>query len=205
MRLTLEECVEKGIDLAGADLRRMKLLSCNLDGIKARGASFWGSDLEGTDLGVAELQYTDFRCASLKDVCMAQSDLRGADMRGSYFSRTILEGASLENIKVSCPSFWDCDLSGAVSLKGAVFHHIGEYPVPIIEIPLMVRGLEKTLVFEGAHCFWGNTLYRGGDIPPGLEHSLHMLKNTIDKILKSKASRPANFPIPKIVSVSKEN
>ncbi len=205
MRLALEECAERGIDLEGADLRRMKLSSCNLDGIKAQGASFWGSDLEGTDLGVADLYNADFRYTNLKDVCMAQSDLRGCDMRGAYFSRTIIEGANLENIQVSCPSFWDCDLSGATGLTGAVLYHLGETPVPLAEIPLIVRGLEKTLVFEGPYCFWGNMLYRGGDMPPALERSLYTLKSKIDKILKSTHSRSANPPIPKIVGGSNEN
>lgn len=190
--------MEKGICLDRADLSRLRLENINLDGLRARGASFWGSDLENTDLGAADLRGTDLRCTNLKDVCLAQSNISGSDLRGAYFSRTIVEGAVLDEVKVSCPSFWGVDLRGVESFKGLVFQHLGEEDIEINTIPLVIHGLESTLVVAQTRCFFGNTCIPQGDMTQGLETSLQILRVRIDQILRQSplpSANPSNLKI----------
>lgn len=198
VRGALEYCAERGIILEKADLRRAKLTHANLDGLQAPGASFWGADFTASDVGFANLQNADLRNATFKDTCFAQTDFTGADLRGAYFSRTLVEGACLDRIVVSCPTFWDCDLRSADSLKGARFTHKGEHTVLLCSSPLVIHGLKRRMVLMEDLCFWGNNLYPAGLLPREGQKQLFLLKTTIDRMMRGSHSPIANRTIPKI-------
>jgi len=201
IKAALEEGVQKNIDFSFADFRHAKLSNGNYDGLIARKASFWAADLDGADIGLADLRGADMRCASLKDSCLAETALSDADLKGAYFSRTIIDGAVLDRISVSCPSFWSLDLATAASFDGAVFSHLGEADMALENVPWIIDGPQPRLVIEGGKCLSGSELYTGGKMPPTLERSLFHLKFTLEKLLCGNISHNAANPILKRVNV----
>ncbi len=202
IRAALEEGIQKGVDFSHADFRHAKLSNGHFDGLNAPNACFWGADLSGADIGFADLQRADMRCTSLKDSCFAESLLCGADMRGAYFSQTIMDGAVLDGIRASCPSFWSLDLGMAKSFKGAVFCHKGERDIKLERVPWVVGGPDERLVIHENQCFLGDDLYEGGTLPAALEQSLHHLRIVIDRVLHGNILHNALKPIPKRVNAN---
>lgn len=202
MRGTLEEGVAKGVDFSFADLRQAKLYNASIDGIVAVGATFWGADLGGADIGLSDLRKADIRCANLKDTCLAESDLTAADLRGAYFSATIIEGAVLDKIRASCPSFWELDLGGARSIQNAIFSHKGEEDVVVDPARWLLRGTDTPIVLNGTACFWRGGLYRA-PLPPALKRMLGDLRTALDRFEAPEHSQSASKPIPKRVNTAK--
>jgi len=198
IRQTLEWCTDKGIDLSGADLRKARLSFAALDGLMAQRACFWGADFTGADIGFADLSHSDMRCANLKDVCLAESDLSQADLQGAYFCSTMMEQTRLENIILSCPSFWDCDLQGVAAFKNIVFNHLGETSIALSSLPLVVKGFIKRLVIMNDYCLWGSDLYELGSLPPDVQKALFDTKMGMERAMRGDYSRSAIKPIPKI-------
>ena len=202
VRATLEDGVEKGIDFSFADLRKARLFGAGLDGIRATGASFWGAELGGADIGLSDLRKADLRCVNLKDTCLAESDLCGADLRGAYFAGTILEGASLDDCRVSCPSFWDVDISSVSSLKRAVYSHKGEQDIPVDPRRWVLDGPNGRIVFNDNLCVWRGAIYRR-ELPAPLRQCLLEYLDGLQPLLGLKYSCNAKKPIPKIPSSSR--
>ena len=106
----------RGIDLAGADLRR---------------AVFDGADLEGADLSGADLRKASFKQANLMKAAFDNADMRDAifikaRMNLSNFQGTKLDRADLRGIRGRYAiwrnaNWWDAkmndDLRGALSKK----------------------------------------------------------------------------------------
>ncbi len=158
MRAALEYALDRKVDLSGGDFRKARLRGASLDGLIARGSSFWGADLSGADIGFACLEGADFRACDLSDTCFAQSNLTDADMKGASFSGTIFDGAILTGIQVSCPSFWGCRIQEA-RFQSISYIHKGESEVHIDRVPLMISGPLKNLVIFDRHILWGADLY----------------------------------------------
>ncbi len=195
---TLEEVVERNIDLSYADLRNCKITDASLDGMIAPGASFWGTDFGGSDIGYAILHGADLRCANLSDCCFAHSNLTGANMNGAQFSRTIVEGAVLDRARVSCPSFWECDLQTAQSMIGLVYSHLGEDEIALEKPPVIIKGMGSPFVLHGDTCLWGSVFFNGKDMPPVLYESLSSICATIERMVNSgTSSHNAKYPMPK--------
>lgn len=165
LRAALEYCARKGIDISGANLRRAALSGARLDGLKAQGACFWGADLSGADLAASDLSAADLRAANLKDCVLSDSHMNGADLSGAYFSQTHFDGAVLEKAIVTCPSFWNCDLHLAKSLKGLRYCHLGESEVILKTSPLVVRDATRRIVAGNDFCLWGNFMVRDAAKP----------------------------------------
>lgn len=165
LRSALEDCARKGIDISGANLRRAALSGARLDGLKAQGACFWGADLAGADLAASDLSGADLRAANLKDCCLSGSHMNGADLSGAYFSQTLFAGAVLEKAIITCPSFWNCDLHLAKSLKGLRYCHLGESEVILKTSPLVVRDATRRIVAGQDFCLWGNFMVRDAAKP----------------------------------------
>lgn len=199
VRSALEEGVAKGVDFSGADLRKAALHGACLDGIVAAGADFWAADLTGSDIGLADLRGADLRCALLKDVCLAESNLAGADMAGAFFSGTLLDGAVLDSIRVSCPSFWDLDLSAVRSALGAVYCHKGEEDIAVQPDFCTLRIAGERIVLNGGACLWRGSFYSiaAGDVPALLQNRLSGLHKDLSELLSLPVSRNATKPIPK--------
>jgi len=160
IKSAVEYATSQHIDLSHADLRGARLCGASLDGLKAAGACLWGADLSGADIGLADMRGADLRRADLADACFAETDLSGVDARGAYFSRTIFEGAILDELKFSCPSFWGCDLGTAASFKNLQYSHLGEVDVVMNSAPIIISGLDKRLILMDGACLWGNELLR---------------------------------------------
>lgn len=160
-RASLEYAVEQGIDLSCADLRRLKLKNANLDGLSAQGACFWGADLSGADIGFSSLMRSDLRGCNLVDTCFAESNLTDVDFRGASFSRTIFDSALLTGVKVSCPSFWACQIQGS-KFKSLLYIHRGESEIRVSRSPMIISGPIKNLVIFDRHILWGSELYAEG-------------------------------------------
>ena len=180
IRKTLEYCANADISMEGADLRKAGLSRAGLDNIRLRGACLWGANLSGADMGYADLRGCDLRQSDLLNVCFSHSDLRGADLRGALFGHTLFDGAALEDIKVSCPTFWDCDFTEASSFSRVSYSHQGEIEIMLYRPPLVVRGLAQRLVlFEGGLCLWGSGLYMAHSMPPVLQKAFYHLVSEI--------------------------
>ena len=143
----VEMAVEEKIDLSNIDLRHANLANAQIDGAKMNGACFWGANLNEANLAEGTFKQADFRTANCLGTCLAETDCTGADFSGSYFSRTICRDAVLTDTRFSCPSLFSLNLVEVKSLKGAIYSHWGEVDCDLSHAPLVIRGLEKPLIF----------------------------------------------------------
>jgi len=180
MRGTLEQAVERGVDLSHANLRRARLNGANLDGMVAVGACFWGADLAYTDLSGCNLKDADLRNTDLKDSCLAESNLAGSNLQGAYFSGTILRQCNMEDVVLSCPSFFTCDLNEVKNFSGALYRHKGELDITFEQTPIVINGLSRRLVALGNVILWGEQALVAPQLPPKFVQDCRLIKTTID-------------------------
>ncbi len=173
----VENAVEQGVCLNNVNLRGVDLSKANLDYAQMSGACLWGANLSGTNMSHGNFDNVDFRTANLSHSCLAYSDCHKSDFRGSYFSNTIVEQTDLSDALFSCPSIFSIDLIRAKALEGALYNHMGEKMCDLSNAPLIIRGLDKQIVFMNDSTIIGADLYRKTS------------NRFIKKILKNKSIR----------------
>jgi hypothetical protein len=94
-RHALEQAVEAGANLGGADLYGADLRGANLGGASLYGANLGGADLYGANLGGADLYGADLRGASLYGASLYGANLGGASLYGADLYGANLRGADL--------------------------------------------------------------------------------------------------------------
>jgi len=100
----------------GADLRALKSIKAfNLTALSAKGAVFYGLDMEGVQLQGAHLEGADLRACNLR-----RADLRGARLMGAKLSGSDLRGATLGPLLIGAERVLPCDMTRVVA-KGADF------------------------------------------------------------------------------------
>ena len=100
----------------GADLRALKSIkSYNLTALSAKGAVFYGLDMEGVQLQGAHLEGADLRACNLR-----RADLRGARLMGAKLSGSDLREALLGPLLIGAERLLPCDMTRIVA-KGADF------------------------------------------------------------------------------------
>ncbi|WP_296816247.1 pentapeptide repeat-containing protein [Brevundimonas sp.] len=98
----------------GLDLRALKTVrGFNLTALSAKGAVFYGLDMEGVQLQGAHLEGADLRACKLRG-----ADLRGARLAGARLNGADLREAHLGPLLIGEDRLLAADLSGAV-LRGA--------------------------------------------------------------------------------------
>ncbi|MEC8457062.1 MAG: pentapeptide repeat-containing protein, partial [Pseudomonadota bacterium] len=98
----------------GVDLRPLKSITgLNLTALSAKGAVFYGLDMEGVQLQGAHLENADLRSARLY-----RADLRGARLKNAKMSGADLRGAQLGPLLIGADRLLAADLTGA-NLRGA--------------------------------------------------------------------------------------
>ena len=98
----------------GVDLRPLKSITgLNLTALSAKGAIFYGLDMEGVQLQGAHLENADLRSANLH-----RADLRGARLKNAKLNGADLRGAQLGPLLIAADRLLSADLTGAV-LRGA--------------------------------------------------------------------------------------
>lgn len=143
----VEMAVEEKINLSGIDLRHANLANAQIDGAQMNGACLWGANLNEANLAEGTFEQADFRTANCLGTCLAEANCTGADFSGSYFSRTICRDTDLSDTRFSCPSLFSINLHEVRTLKGAIYSHWGEVDCDLSHAPLVIRGLEKPLIF----------------------------------------------------------
>ncbi|MDR3513696.1 MAG: pentapeptide repeat-containing protein [Caulobacteraceae bacterium] len=100
----------------GADLRALSSIKgYNLTALSAKGAVFYGLDMEGVQLQGARLEGADLRSCNLR-----RADLRGARLSGAKLSGSDLREALLGPLLIGPDRVLPCDLTRAVA-KGTDF------------------------------------------------------------------------------------
>lgn len=98
----------------GVDLRPLKsIVGLNLTALSAKGAVFYGLDMESVQLQGAHLENADLRSANLR-----RADLRGARLRGAKLTGADLREAQLGPLMITAERLLPADLTGA-NLRGA--------------------------------------------------------------------------------------
>jgi uncharacterized protein YjbI with pentapeptide repeats len=98
----------------GADLRALETVrGYNLTALSAKGAVFYGLDMEGVQLQGAHLEGADLRNCNLR-----RADLRGAKLAGAKLSGADLREAQMGPLLLGADRLLACDLRGA-ELKSA--------------------------------------------------------------------------------------
>ena len=197
-RSALSFCAKNAISLKGIHMRKKDLGGAMLDGLCAPDAVFWGCDFSGADMGYADLQDCDLRCSNLEEACLAHTDLSGADLRGAYFKNTILEGVTLCGARISCPSFWGCDVFSSKSLRGLVYVHRGEVEIPITNNPLIIMGKVGRIVLFGEYCLMGHTLFHTENVTQTALQMLDDIGAQIDEFSAHRVRKMKTHPMPKI-------
>jgi len=102
----------------GADLRALKSIKgYKLTGLSAKGAVFYGVDMEGAQLQGAHLEGADLRNCNLR-----RADLRGARLIGAKLSGSDLREALLGPLMISADRVLPSDMTRVVA-KGTDFSH----------------------------------------------------------------------------------
>ena len=102
----------------GADLRALKSIKgYNLTALSAKGAVFYGLDMEGVQLQGAKLDGADMRSCNLR-----RADLRGARLVGVKLSGSDLREALLGPLLIGPDRVLPCDMTRVVA-KGTDFSH----------------------------------------------------------------------------------
>ncbi len=97
-----------------ADLRALETIrGFNLTALSAKGAVFYGLDMEGVQLQGAQLEGSDLRNANLR-----RADLRGARLSGAKMSGADLRDAQMGPLLLGADRVLPCNLTGA-NLKNA--------------------------------------------------------------------------------------
>ena len=100
----------------GADLRMLNSIKgYNLTALSAKGAIFYGLDMEGVQLQGAHLEGADMRSCNLR-----RADLRGARLMGVKLSGSDLREALLGPLLIGPDRVLPCDMTRMVA-KGADF------------------------------------------------------------------------------------
>jgi uncharacterized protein YjbI with pentapeptide repeats len=114
-------CETQGVDgtpsvFDGADLRALKSIKgYNLTAMSAKGAVFYGLDMEGVQLQGAHLEGADLRACNLR-----RADLRGARLMGAKLSGSDLREAVLGPLLIGADRLLPCDMTRVVA-KGVDF------------------------------------------------------------------------------------
>ncbi|KDC48059.1 pentapeptide repeat-containing protein [Bordetella bronchiseptica] len=117
-RVALEQAVERGAYLGGANLGGAYLRDANLGGADLRdanlgGANLGGANLRGADLRDANLGGANLGGANLRDANLRGANLRGADLRGADLGGAYLGGANLGGADLGGAYLRDANLGGA--------------------------------------------------------------------------------------------
>jgi uncharacterized protein YjbI with pentapeptide repeats len=100
----------------GADLRALKSIKgYNLTALSAKGAVFYGLNMEGVQLQGAKLEGADMRSCNLR-----RADLRGARLHGAKLSGSDLREALMGPLMIGHDRLLPCDMTRVVA-KGADF------------------------------------------------------------------------------------
>jgi len=100
----------------GADLRALKSIKgYNLTAMSAKGAVFYGLDMEGVQLQGAHLEGADLRACNLR-----RADLRGARLMGAKLSGSDLREAVLGPLLIGADRLLPCDMTRVIA-KGTDF------------------------------------------------------------------------------------
>jgi uncharacterized protein YjbI with pentapeptide repeats len=100
----------------GADLRALKSIKgYNLTAVSAKGAVFYGLDMEGVQLQGARLEGADLRACNLR-----RADLRGARLNGAKLSSSDLREAQMGPLLIGADRVLPCDMT-RVTAKGTDF------------------------------------------------------------------------------------
>lgn len=179
----VEQAVEKGVDLTGINLRQANLSGAQIDRAKMAGACLWGANLSGADMSDSDFTGADFRTANLLDTCLAESGCHKVDFSGAYFSRTIIRNTDFSAACFSCPSIFTIDLVDAADLSGTVYSHMGEIDCDLSHAPLIIRGLQKPMIFMDDHVLVGGDLKKIA-LRQGVMNAI-LAETTPSKILQS--------------------
>jgi uncharacterized protein YjbI with pentapeptide repeats len=104
-------------DLAGADLRSVKGIGCNLSRFNLSGA-----DLDNADLSRADLSFANLNNAKLTNVKLCRADLSSADLKNALLMDSDLSFADLSDSHLSDADLINADLSNA-NLSNANLHN----------------------------------------------------------------------------------
>ncbi len=107
-----------GLSLPGADLRRLYVEACVLDGVDLAGAALDGLHVIDSSLFGAGLQAVTAPAALLVNVDLRAADLAGARLRGATFAYCDLRGSHFDGADLTDTVWSHCDLRGA-DLSGA--------------------------------------------------------------------------------------
>ena len=108
LRDVVQQAVQSGADLGGANLRGADLGGANLGG-----ADLGSANLSGANLGSANLSGADLGGANLRGANLRGADLGGADLRGAGLGGASLRGANLRDANLRGANLRGADLRGA--------------------------------------------------------------------------------------------
>jgi hypothetical protein len=103
----------QGLDLSGADLRKVNFSQAHVEG-----ANFSGAHVEGADFYEAHVEGANFRGAHVEGAGFGQAHVEGADftmayVKGAYFYEAHVEGANFYRANVEGADFHGAHVEGA--------------------------------------------------------------------------------------------
>src|SRR5438876_5892119 len=132
-KVDLHDLPLKGVDLynahlEGTDLREVHLERANLSAAYLQDAYLYNAHLEDAYLSEAQLNGADLRMAHLEGADLSEAYLQGTDLSEAHLERTNLKGAHLEGAGLRAAHLQGTDLSGAhlegSNLSGAFFTNV---------------------------------------------------------------------------------
>ncbi|MGZ3642577.1 MAG: pentapeptide repeat-containing protein [Ktedonobacteraceae bacterium] len=146
----------KGVDLynahlEGTDLREVHLERANLSAAYLQDAYLYNAHLEDAYLSEAHLEGADLRAARLEGADLSEAYLERADLSEAHLERTDLKGAHLEQVGLRAAHLEGTDLNGA-HLEGSNLS--GAFFTSVTNLRGVHLGDEKSgfVLFAGVRC-----------------------------------------------------
>ncbi len=192
--LVSDDVIIGGVDLAGAELRRIGRAGANLDrarlwganlnradltGAHLRAAELGDANLTGTDLEDANLMFAEFSDANLTGAKLKNANLRrafgsGANLTGADLSFADLEGAFLRDVNLANAELREANLTN-VYLQGANLTGADMFMAKLKDTGLTDTNLQNVKhldcgelkrAYNWEAAFREENLACGADIPP---------------------------------------
>ncbi|MDO7851646.1 pentapeptide repeat-containing protein [Hymenobacter convexus] len=109
----LEGALLAKVDFRGADFSACYLKDVNLEGADLRGANFSGAYGSQAKLSIADMRKCDLRLSKFDSASFFYTDLGGSNLSKAKFSFSFLNEAHLNNVNAKLSSFDECNLKNA--------------------------------------------------------------------------------------------
>lgn len=161
-RACVEQAIADGVSLRHADLSHRNLAHAQLDGGDFHGTRFTNSNLSGANASECILTKAQFTGAILHGTVFCESDLSLAHFDGALFGGTDLFNCRAAQCVFTTLSAFSLNFFEAISMHDSQFLNPCGTSCPMSHPPLVIQGLQQTVIFMDRHIKIGHAVFESG-------------------------------------------